>query len=247
MRLAVISDIHGNTLALQAVLDRLAAEPVDRVICLGDLAVNGFDPAGAIDRIDDLGCPVIRGNTDDFLIHGYPEASFAQGDADIRRELAAWTLNQITPRHRAFLETLVPFAEIELDGVAICASHGSPLSYNDPVLPDTPAEELNRSFAGTDAPVLVNGHTHRQMLRRWNGRTIINPGPVSLTFERLPVERDRTCPWTEYAIITSDRGAIDVSFRYLPLDLDALATAARQSGMPHADWWLNSNWGIGAD
>lgn len=245
MRLAVISDVHGNTLALRSVLERIAAEPVDRIVCLGDLAVNGFDPSGAIQRIAELGCPVIRGNTDDFLVGGFPEGFFAQGDTGIRRDLAEWTMAQISPKHRAFLETLVPVAELDLDGVAICCYHGSPLSYNDPVLPGTPVEDLEHYFAGTDAPLLIGGHTHRQMLRRWNGRTIVNPGPVSLTFEPIPVERGNTRPWTEYAIITSDSGSISVDFRYLPLDLDALATAARQSGMPHADWWLKS-WGIGA-
>jgi putative phosphoesterase len=238
MRLAVISDIHGNTLALQAVLDSIAANPVDRIVCLGDLAVNGYDPAGAIDRIAELNCPVVRGNTDDFLINGFPEAFFAQGDAAIRRAFADWTIAQIAPRHRAFLETLAPFTDIDLDGVSVCCYHGSPSSYNDPILPDTPSERLDTWFTGIDAPILIGGHTHRQMLRRWNGRTIINPGPVSLTFERLPARQRSNRPWTEFAIVTSDRGEIQIGFRYLPLDLNALAAAARKSGMPHADWWL---------
>jgi len=244
MRLAVISDIHGNSLALQAVLDDIAAAGVDRIVCLGDLAVMGFDPAGAIERIAGLDIPVVRGNTDDFLLNGFPDGFFAQ-DPDVRRDLAAWTTAQLTPEHRAVLESLVPTVDIDLDGVAVCCYHGSPRSYNDPILPDNPAEQLDDWFAGIDAPILIGGHTHRQMLRRWNGRTIVNPGPVSLTFERLPVRRGSTRPWTEYAILTSDQGAIRIDFRYLPLDFDALATAARQSGMPHADWWLKG-WEIGA-
>jgi putative phosphoesterase len=238
MRLAVISDIHGNTLALQAALDRIAAEPVDRIVCLGDVAANGYDPGGAIDRVKALGCPVVRGNTDDFLINGYPEAHFAQGDAAIRRDLAEWTLAQVTPERRAFIDTLLPFARIDLDGVGVCCYHGSPKSYNDQILPNTSEEQIERWFDGIDAPILIGGHTHRQMLRRWNGRIIINPGSVSLTFERMPIEHGSTRPWTEYAVITNDRGEIHVDFRYLPLDLHVLATAARRSGMPHADWWL---------
>jgi putative phosphoesterase len=238
MRLAVISDIHGNTLTLQAVLDDIAGAQVDRIVCLGDLAAMGFDPAGAIDRIAGLNIPVVRGNTDDFLLKGPPEQMAAQPDGAIRRELIEWAIAQLTPEHRAYLESLVPTTELDLGGVAICCYHGSPQSYNDPILPDTPAEQLDAWFAGIDTPILIGGHTHRQMLRRWNGRTIINPGPVSLTFERLPVQSDRTRPWTEYAILTSSQGGIQIDFRYLPLDLDALATAARQSGMPHADWWL---------
>src|SRR5690606_6807104 len=115
----------------------------------------------------------------------------------------------------------------------------SPQSYWDPVLPDTPNETLEAWFAGTDAHLLLGGHTHRQMLRRWKGRVIINPGTISLTFERLPFGDWNSRPWAEFAVLTVEDGEIDLSFRYVSVDLAELEHRARASGMPHVEAWLD--------
>lgn len=236
MKLAVISDIHGNTYALDLALARIDAEGVDRIVCLGDTALMGFDPAGAIERLATRGIPTVRGNTDDHILSEAHDAPvLAEGR---NKDILEWTKGLLAADHLAFLRSTRPYIELDLDGVGLVAYHGSPKSYNDPVLASTPPEQLDEWFDGIDAPLLAGGHTHRQLLRRWNGRTIINPGAISLSFERFPGGDRNARRWAEYAVINTSGGAIEINFRYLPIDLDALAIAARAGGMPHVEWWL---------
>ena len=105
MRVGLISDIHGNTVALDAVLDDISQCDVDLVVCLGDIAANGPDPAGAVDRIAEFGCPVVMGNTDADMVRvpdwwhdpgpvGVPEATQRVV------EISLWRASQLSERHR---------------------------------------------------------------------------------------------------------------------------------------------------
>src|SRR5258708_37191481 len=94
MRVALISDIHGNDVALEAVLADVKVSGADQTICLGDVATLGPDPSTTIQRLSAEGCPVVMGNHDDFLLHpervdGYTES------ATVRRSIA-WGCAQVT-------------------------------------------------------------------------------------------------------------------------------------------------------
>lgn len=243
MRLAIISDIHGNVRALDAVLTDIGRAGVDAIVCLGDLAAMGPRPGEAIARVAALGCPVVQGNTDDWLLHGLPTPPAGNETAARIRNVNAWCAAALEPAHRAFLAALPPTVALDLDGVALLAYHGSPRSHMENTLPTTPEETLAEWFAGVDAPLLAGGHTHHQMLRRWQGRTIVNPGSVGLTFQRFPAPSIASPPWAEYAIVEVAGGGVRVDLRCVPVDLDALAADVAASGMPHQAWWLRTWWG----
>ncbi len=242
MRLAVISDIHGNSYALDLALARIDAEGIDHIVCLGDVALSGFDPGGSIDRLIERGVPTVRGNTDGRILANDPYQPDDPIGAAHEREWMDWTLGRLDARQRAFLDSLPGTLDLEIGGLSITAYHGSPKSYWDPVLPGTPDATLTDWFGEAPAQVLLGGHTHQQMLRRWNGRTIVNPGPISQTAAKLPIGVRTARPWAEFAAITIERGTIDVAFRYLPIDLDELERRVVAAGMPHVDalfeeWW----------
>ena len=240
MRLAIISDIHGNARALEAVLADLARAGSDGIVCLGDLAAMGPRPGAAIERVAALGCPVVQGNTDDWLVNGLPDPPAGNETAARIRAVNDWCANALEPAHRGFLAALPPTVHTEVGGLPLLAYHGSPRSHMENTLPATPEETLADWFAGVDAPLLAGGHTHQQMLRRWQGRTLINPGSVGLTFQRFPAA---TRPWAEYAIVDVADGRVTVDLRLVPVDLDGLAADVRASGMPHQAWWLATWWG----
>jgi predicted phosphodiesterase len=243
LKLAIIADIHGNAFALDQVLAVIDAERIDQVVCLGDLALLGYDPAGSIRRIADRGIPTVRGNCEDLVLNGPPMRPDTEGLGAIRNAWNRWLAEQVGDAERAFLDACPPIITVDLDGVALCAYHGSPKSYNDPIRPDTPDETLADFFAGIDAPLLAGGHTHGMMLRRWNGRTIINPGTVGLPFVRPAIATEAKVAWAEFAVVTVESGAIDITFRHVPVERAALAEAVFASGIPHPETWVEGWYG----
>jgi predicted phosphodiesterase len=229
VRTALIADIHGNFISLQAVLADAGRRGADRIVCLGDVAATGPQPLEAIEAIAALGCDVVQGNTDAWLLE--PTDEEVQDD-DTRRilEIDLWVHDQLRPHHLDILREYVPVVTL---GDLVCY-HGSPRANDDAILPTTPDAELARMLDGHTAQVLAGGHTHLAMLRRHGQSLVINPGSVGVPFEQLPDAGFRNPPWAEYAIV--DEG--DVEFHRVPVDVGAVTEAALASGMPNGGWWV---------
>ena len=231
MRLALISDVHGNRVALDAALADLERIGVDGGVCLGDVAQGGPQPAEALDRVRELGWPVILGNADDFLLR-VPEDS---PEPITERQLAVreWTRSRLTAAQIDLITSFSPTTEVELPGGRkLLACHGSPRSYDDVLLPETvpgPAYE-------TDADVIAGGHTHLQWTRQIGPAVFVNPGSVGLAYDRhRPPGEIRPTPVAEYALLDAGDGGVAVEFRRVPYDLDALLAAAAAGQRPDAE------------
>jgi predicted phosphodiesterase len=229
VRTALIADIHGNLVALDAVLSDIERRRVDRVVCLGDVAATGPQPCEAIDRIAEIGCDVVMGNTDEWLIEPRDESI---EDDDTRRivEIDLWGHEQLGEHHFARLRDYQPL--LELDGL-LCY-HGSPRSNTEVLLPITPEAELAVMLEGHDEAIMAGGHTHMQMLRRHGTSLVVNPGSVGMPFEHTSDGTFRNPPWAEYAIA----GDGEVEFHRVSVDVGAVTGAALKSGMPNAGWWV---------
>jgi predicted phosphodiesterase len=240
MRVAFISDIHGNLLALEAVLRELEQESFDRLICLGDVAV-GPQPREVLERVHGLGCPVVMGNWDAAFLDGMPEVSDGDEVAQKLVEIGAWWAGALTEDDRGFMSSFVPGLELELpDGNRMLCFHGSPRSYNDWIFAHTPENEVMAMFGEQRAPVMVGGHTHLQMVRRLDGVLMVNPGSVGLPFRQWWPREVRIAPWAEYGLLGFENGRVAIDLRRTTFDVDALLALAKESGMPHASWWAQS-------
>jgi len=175
--LALVSDIHGSDDALAAVVAELEQLGIDRVVCLGDAVQGGDQPREVLDRLAALGWPVVLGNAAAFLLEvpsDSPEP-LTRGHLDKRE----WTLGQLEPRHLEQIRSFAPTLEVELDdGVTLRAFHGSPHSYDDVLLPDTPDAQIEHLLGGSGVDVLAGGHTHVQWTRYVDGALYVNPGAV---------------------------------------------------------------------
>jgi putative phosphoesterase len=242
MRIAILSDIHGNLTSLEAVLADVEAERPDQIVCLGDVALFGPQPGPVIERLQALDPPVVMGNGEEWLV-GPGEPS--QPDDEHARRIEAisfWCLEQLTAADLDYLRTFRPTVAVALGGDAgLLCFHGSPRSCRDVILSTTPDEELEPMLSGFDATLMAGGHTHAQMVRRYRGQTLINPGSVGLPIERLP-SVDRNPPWAEYALVSWQNGSLGVELRRVPIDVNRVVEAALNSGMPHAEWWTK-DWG----
>jgi putative phosphoesterase len=235
VRLGLISDLHGNLLALEAVIEDLETAGIDRLVCLGDVAA-GPEPRGTIERLRELGCPVVVGNWDCWLLEGMPQLP---GDAGPKlRDQGDWSAAQLGEPEQAFLKALPPHVNLNLDGAAVLCVHGSPRSTTDDIQATTPDEELANMLAGSEPAFLAAGHTHVQLARQHGSTLIVNPGSVGLPFNSWPPNGEvRVSPWAEYAILTIDDGLISTELRRVSYDISALLDVARESGMPHSEWW----------
>ncbi len=218
MRIALISDLHGNDLALRAVLADATQARVDDVICLGDVATLGPRPREVIARLRDLGCLCILGNHDAFmldseLIHRYSESPLiVDSVAACRESLAADDL--------AFLETFVATATLPLPGHGtLFLFHGTPTSHMEDLLVTTPAADLDAILAGQAPTVAACGHTHVPMIRRHRTTLLVNPGSVGAPFRQIVVGGGppSIMPWAEYAIVDATERGVSIDLRRLEL------------------------------
>ena len=236
MRIAVISDMHGNCLALEAALADLRQRAIDQIVCLGDAIQGGPQPAETAALLRELACPVVMGNADAWLLSGVstsPNETTTQQQEDVRQ----WSLSKLSPEDVAFIESFQPTIEIALEGdQRLLCFHGSPHSFDDLIFPETPEEEFQR-FLGPYVPaIMTGGHTHLQQMRRLGKAFFFNPGSVGLAYYwRQPAEHFQRDPWAEYAILTSAGKQLALEFRRVPLDIDALIRIYQASGRPHSE------------
>src|SRR5262249_55790291 len=238
MRIGLFSDVHGNLLALDAVLADLEAQDVDRIVCLGDICFGPKAP-DCLERVRGLGCPVVLGNWDAWSIDGFPPADDPVGL--MLYEIGAWWAQQLGDDDRAFVRSFVPTLEIPLgDGTKMLCFHGSPHSFSDWIFATTPDEDLEQMFGDIDARVLVGGHTHLQLVRRFGRSLIVNPGSVGQPFSQWWPRPIRVAHWAECGIIDVEGDHVSVELRRVPYDVDALLAIFAASGIPAARWWIDS-------
>lgn len=238
-RIALLSDIHGNSFSLEAVLQQLAAEPVDSIVCLGDVALFGPQPQVALRHIQALNCSVVMGNTDAWALDPVPYP-YRNEETEMVNAIDGWSAQQLDDADRDFIRTFQPVVKIPLgeDQELLCY-HGAPRSFHERITALTPESELESYLAGTKATLLAGGHTHEALVRRYHNRLIINPGSVGQPVEFSPNGASvRNPPWAEYAILTWEDGAANIELRRLSYDTKPLMALAETAGMPFVEWWL---------
>jgi predicted phosphodiesterase len=244
-KIAILSDIHGNLPALEAVLTEIVAEGIERVVCLGDVATLGPQPREVLARLRALGCPVVMGNTDAILLAPQDDEE-APSDHWRNEDFDRWCAAQLTPDDLAYLRTFQPTISLPLsEDMMLLCYHGSPRSYDERISAETADSALHEMLAATPARIYAGGHTHQQLLRRYRDALVLNPGAVGFAKDAIPpATLVRNPAWAEYAVIASDRVRLDVSLRRAPFDLDALFAAFDATGIPRAQWrkgdWLTT-------
>jgi putative phosphoesterase len=235
MRVALISDIHGNEVALRAVKRSIERTGVDQVVCLGDVATLGPQPGAVLATLRELGCPCILGNHDDFLLR--PDLIHTYTEAPVVVEAVDWCRNQLSSDDLDFVRTFKQGLEIQLDAASrLVLFHGSPRSHMEDILATTPPDELDRLLAGQTATVMAAGHTHIQMLRQHRGMLLVNPGSVGIPFKEYAAGQAPTLmAHAEYATVEATRGEISVTLHRVPLDRSALRQATSTSDYPLRD------------
>ena len=237
MRVALISDIHGNDLALGAVLADIKRRGVDQIVCLGDVATLGASPQKSIDLLVALNCPCIIGNHDAFLLQPGLVETYTQAAPVI--DAINWCREQLSTESFDYLRTFKPMDELLLGSASMLLYHGSPRSNVEDIVATTPPELLDRLFEDQQATVMAGGHTHVQMLRQHRGRLILNVGSVGMPFrEYVAGARPTILAHAEYTIVEEAAGVVAATLYRVPLDKSALRDSLAKSTNPLRDWLI---------
>ncbi|MCI0553384.1 MAG: metallophosphatase family protein [Anaerolineae bacterium] len=239
MKIAVISDMHGNNLAFETVLADIKQKAIEQTICLGDAIQGGPQPAEVAQNLRALNCPVVMGNADVWLLSGTETGDEGIPPERLKKmgEIRLWSLSQLTDADRAFIANFQPTITIPLEGnLKLLCFHGSPASFDDIILPAAPLEEFHKFLGTYSDQILTGGHTHAQQIRRNGDLFFFNPGSVGFAYSHYQSDGQfHADPWAEYAILTVENGQTSLEFRRIPFDVQELIRTYRESGRPFAE------------
>ena len=242
MRIALLSDIHGNPIAFDAVLDDIRAQGgVDGYWILGDLAAIGPDPIGVLQRLVALpNSVVIRGNTDRYLVTGerpWPTVDMCEAEPALWKAYAevassfSWTQGAVTAAGWvSWLSGLPLEGRIVLpDGSRVLGVHASPgRDDSDGIRPGVDHPALCSYAAASDADLVFVGHTHWSMDLVVNGVRLVNAGSVSNPFP--PDLR------ASYVVLEADESAYRILHRRVTYEREAVVAALQRVNHPASDF-----------
>ena len=225
MRVAILSDIHGNQLALDAVLKDIARQAaIDQIIVAGDICLNGPCPREALETVQKLHCPVLQGNVDWEMVTQAPEKGSK------KRSVVAWTREQIGQAGIDYLASL-PFSHTvhSLECGDLLIVHANPLNLEEHIAPDLSDTDLEQLLGSLDPAVsaLAFGHLHIAYTRRWRHLLLADVGSCG-----MPRDKDLRA---SYGILSTADTGWQAEIRRVEYEVQAVVKQIRTCGMPTAE------------
>jgi len=234
MKIAVLSDIHGNMIALNAVMDDISRNECDKTFFLGDYALAGPEPSPTVDYCMHLNTyeniEMIQGNTDKMIAEFSEDLynSVSQAGAPIMANALREDTNILNDKQKEFLKTLPPYKLIEIEGVKVLLVHGSPRHNNEDILPDTDPNEVEEMVKDSEADIILCGHTHIPCgFQTLSKKTVINVGSVGRPF----TENAKSC----YLILDFKNGRYTIQHKFVRYDNQKAAEILAQRTFEGAD------------
>ncbi|ENH96433.1 phosphodiesterase [Gracilibacillus halophilus YIM-C55.5] len=213
MKIACLSDIHGNAVALDAVLEDVKRQNVDKIVVLGDIAYRGPEPARAIDLVRSQNAEVIKGNADEWVVRGVKSGEVPDKALELMQTEQAWVKDQLSEDQLQYLANLPTEISLSVDGITIHGFHATPNSLFDAVLPDQSDNVLLDTLTkAKEADLYLYGHIHKSYERTIDGKTIMNLGSIGLPFDGIPK--------ASYAIADIHHGQVETSHVRVPYDIE---------------------------
>lgn len=230
MRVAVLSDLHANAQALEAVMNDVVNQNCEHVFCLGDIALAGPQPKEVTDYVmAQNNWTVIQGNTDKMIAQYGPQVvEFLEAQYPIMANAISDDVLKLDDAHRAYLANLPPMLSLDVEGCSVLLVHGSPRANNEDILPGMPLEIIEEIVEETNEKLILCGHTHVPCGYQTNkNQTIVNVGSVGRPMTQEP----KAC----YAIIDFSQGSFEVRHRFVEYDNKLAAQIMSQRGFVGSD------------
>lgn len=228
MKIAFISDIHGNAIALDAVLEDIEQQGVDKIYVLGDICYRGPEPKRSLDLVRSLHTEVIKGNADEWVVRGVREGEVPEKALELMNLERQWIVELLEPSDIDYLASLPAQINTTIEDIEISAFHATPTSLFDIVLPNADDQQIeNRLMNANEAQVYVYAHIHRPYIRFLNGKVIMNIGSVGLPFDGLTK--------SSYGLIEIEDGHLKTSIRRVTYDLESVVALYHEVNYPNAE------------
>ncbi|MBQ9318025.1 MAG: metallophosphoesterase family protein [Bacilli bacterium] len=233
-RIALISDIHSNIVALKAVLNDIEKRQINKIYCLGDLVLKGSSPCEVIDLIRQKCEIVLKGNCDAYAVN--PSANHAK-----------WYQDAIGEKRVKYLDNLPMYKDFYMSGSHIRMFHATKNNYKYKILDNSPLEEKMKLFEDEDndiPDIVIYADTHKQFLEKIRNKTIINIGSVGNVIEisnKVNIEEDMSeMTQAHYCILegeldSKERSSFSIQFVRLPYDIHKELELCRQNNIPDYD------------
>ena len=223
MRIAILSDIHGNLVGLEACLADIQTQGgADAMVAAGDLCMDGPKPKKVLQRLSEIGAHCLRGNADRFIA--------AESDADLRgsddadRRQIAWQRGELGEKWVGWLRGLPFSLRYGAPENQLLVVHANPSTDDEHIWPDADDPTLERLIGSEPATAIAFGHLHIPYVRMWRGKLLVNVSSAG-----LPKDGD---PRVGYAFLVERSGGWEAKHRRLPFDVKRVATQLADCGIP---------------
>ena len=235
MKIAIISDIHGNIEALNSVITDIEKEGCSKIFCLGDLVMAGPEPISTLNMIHEFmsnkNFHIIQGNTDKMLsVFSFDTYNEIMKVAPVMASAYLADSKLLSNDDKLFLSKLPAQEEIIIGDIKILLVHGSPRKNNENIYPDMPIKEVEEMIKDTNANVIFCGHTHMPCGYQTNTeQTVVNVGSVGRPFSEEPK--------ATYAIMEIDKEekTYTIKHKFVEYDVIKASNALKDRGFEGAD------------
>ncbi|MEH7304669.1 metallophosphoesterase family protein [Neobacillus drentensis] len=227
MRIAFISDIHGNVTALDTVLADINQRNVEKIFVLGDICFRGPEPQRSLDLVRSLNTDVIKGNADEWVIRGIKEGEVPDSALGMMSRERDWTFSQLDKASIDYLKNLPTELKLEYGKVRIHAYHATPKSLFEVVTPYESDQVIAEKMMGSEADIYIYAHIHKPFIRYINGKCIINIGSVGLPFDGLAK--------SSYALLEIQEECFQTSIMRVDYDVNKVINQFTESDYPNSE------------
>lgn len=226
-RIAIISDIHGNMPALEAVLQDIKSREIKDIICLGDIAGKGPSAVEAVDKIREICSIVIKGNWDYFI------------SESANTEIALWNKEKLGEERIEYFKSLPIYTEFFISGKLIRLCHADPNDLLHRVYSFSPEEERLKLFntpggSTEQCQVVGYGDIHGAYISNFCGKTLFNVGSVGNPLEMTQASYGIL----EGELNSKEKSSLSICLARVPYDIEKAVKQAKDSGMPEMEAYV---------
>ncbi|VAW34242.1 Metallophosphoesterase [hydrothermal vent metagenome] len=224
MKILLLSDIHGNSPALEAVAAQTAGTVFDLICNCGDSTVYAPFPNETLDWLRRHHALSILGNTDIKVLKLLKGETFKKPSTEEKRVMYTWTADHLTSGNKKFLKEFTKTLKLEVAGHRLGLFHGSPAHHNEFLFQETPINRFHELAGKSDCGIVISGHSHSPYHKKVNHVHFINPGSVGRMFDG--------CPDSSYAVLELTAEGIRVEHFRCPYDIDRVISALKENHLP---------------